>query len=206
LVSSRQAIALDARVVLYGPEMTEQSLPRPAIRPYPTQYIRPYTLRSGAEVLIRPIRPEDEPLIVAFHGTLSEQSVYLRYFYPMSLEQRIAHERLTRICFIDYDREMVLVAERADPSSGQRAIIGVGRLTKLRGANEAEFATVVSDAYHGQGLGSELLRRLIAIGRDERLDRVVAVVLPDNRDMQQVFKKLGFRFRRILGEPIRVEL
>ncbi|HJZ48152.1 MAG TPA: bifunctional acetate--CoA ligase family protein/GNAT family N-acetyltransferase [Roseiflexaceae bacterium] len=206
LVSSRQAIALDARVVLYGPEMTEQSLPRPAIRPYPTQYIRPYTLRSGAEVLIRPIRPEDEPLIVAFHGTLSEQSVYLRYFYPMSLEQRIAHERLTRICFIDYDREMVLVAERADPSSGQRAIIGVGRLTKLRGANEAEFATVVSDAYHGQGLGSELLRRLIAIGRDERLDRVVADVLPDNRDMQQVFKKLGFRFRRILGEPIRVEL
>jgi acetyltransferase len=206
LVSARRAIALDARVVLYGPEVTEEALPRPAIRPYPTQYISPYTLRSGSEVLIRPIRPEDEPLIVAFHGTLSEESVYLRYFYPMTLEQRIAHERLTRICFIDYDREMVLVAERNDPASGQRAIIGVGRLSKLRGANHAEFAAVISDTYHGQGLGSELLRRLIAIARDERLDQLVADVLPDNRDMQRVFKKLGFRFRRILGEPIRVEL
>jgi acetyltransferase len=205
LVGSRQLIALDARVVLYGPEVSEDSLPRPAIRPYPTQYIRPFTLRSGAEVIIRPIRPEDEPLIVAFHGTLSEQSVYLRYFYPMSLEQRIAHERLTQICFIDYDREMVLVAEHSEPHSGQRAIIGVGRLIKLRGANHAEFAAMISDAYQGQGLGSELLRRLIAIGRDERLERVIADVLPDNRDMQRVFKKVGFRFHRMLGEPIRVE-
>jgi acetyltransferase len=205
LVSARRTIALDARVVLYGQEVTEEALPRPAIRPYPSQYIGPYTLRSGAEVLIRPIRPEDEPLIVAFHGTLSEESVYLRYFYPMTLEQRIAHERLTRICFIDYDREMVLVAERDDPAAGRRVIIGVGRLSKLRGANHAEFAAVVSDAYHGQGLGSELLRRLIEIARDERLDQVVADVLPDNRDMQRVFKKLGFRFRRVLGEPIRVE-
>jgi len=206
LVGSQQLIALDARVVLYGLEVTEESLPRPAIRPYPTQYIQPYTLRSGAEVIIRPIRPEDEPLIVAFHSTLSEQSVYLRYFYPMSLEQRVAHERLTRICFIDYDRETVLVAEHGDLNSSQRAIIGVGRLMKIRGTNHAEFATMISDAYQGQGLGSELLRRLIAIGRDERLERVVADVLPDNRDMQRVFKKLGFRFRRMLGEPVRVEL
>jgi acetyltransferase len=206
LVTSRHIIALDARVVLYGPEMTADALPRPAIRPYPIQYIRPYTLRSGVEVTIRPIRPEDEPLIVAFHGTLSEQSVYLRYFYPMPLEQRIAHDRLTRICFIDYDREMVLVAEQGDQATGQRAIIGVGRLTKLRGSNDAEFAAVVSDAHHGQGLGSELLRRLIVIARDERLDRVVADVLPDNIDMQRVFKKLGFRFHRTLGEPTRVEI
>ena len=206
LVGSRQLLALDARVVLYGPDITEESLPRPAIRPYPIQYVQPFTLRSGGEVIIRPIRPEDEPLIAAFHSTLSKQSVYLRYFYPMSLEQRIAHDRLTRICFIDYDREMVLVAEHADPKSGQRAIIGVGRLTKIHGANHAEFATVVSDAYQGQGIGSELLRRLIAIGRDERLARVIADVLPDNRDMQRVFKQLGFRFRRALGEPIRVEL
>ena len=206
LVSSRQIMALDARVVLYGPDVSAEALPRLAIRPYPIQYIRPYMLRSGAEVIVRPIRPEDEPLIVAFHGTLSEQSVYLRYFYPMSLEQRIAHERLTRICFIDYDREMVLVAEHGDPRTGQRAIVGVGRLMKLRGGNDAEFAEVVSDAYHGQGLGTELLRRLIAIARDERLDRVVADVLPDNTEMQRVFKKLGFHFHRVLGEPTRVEI
>ena len=70
-------------------------------------------MKDGAEVLIRPIRPEDEPMMVKFHETLSERSVYLRYFHLMNLSQRIAHERLTRICFIDYDREMALVAERA---------------------------------------------------------------------------------------------
>jgi acetyltransferase len=205
LVSDRRLIALDARVMVYGLEVAEEALPRPAIRPYPSQYVQPYTMKDGAEVIIRPIRPEDEPLIVAFHGTLSEQSVYLRYFYPMSLEQRIAHERLTRICFIDYDREMVLVAEHVDAHTGRRAIIGAGNLIKIHRSNDAEFAAVVSDAHQGKGLGTELLRRLIAIGRDERLDRVVADVLPDNRDMQRVFQKLGFRFRRSLGDPTRVE-
>jgi acetyltransferase len=206
LASARRIIALDARLALYGPEVAETALPHPAVRPYPIQYVQPYTLKDGTEVMIRPIRPEDEPLIGKFHSTLSEQSVYLRYFYPMSLEQRTSHERLTQICFIDYDRAMVLVAERADPDTGDRVIIGVGRLMKIYGTNEGEFAAVVSDACQGQGLGTELLRRLIAIGRAEHLDRVVADVLPDNRDMQGVFQRLGFQFRRVLGEPIRVEL
>lgn len=205
LVSERRMIALDARVVLHGPDVSEDALPRSAIRPYPSQYVKPFELRDGSYVLIRPIRPEDEPLIVEFHSTLSEESVYLRYFYPMSLDQRIAHERLTRICFIDYDREMVLVAERTDAASGTRAIIGVGNLLKVHGTNHGEFAAVVSDASQGQGLGTELLRRLIEIGRDENLDRIIADVLPENRDMQRVFQKLGFRFRRSLGDPTKVE-
>jgi acetyltransferase len=124
----------------------------------------------------------------------------------MSLEQRVEHERMTRICFIDYDRAMVLVAERNDPATGTRAIVGVGRLMKLQGTGEGEFAGVVSDAYQGLGLGTELVRRLIAIGRAERLERIVAEVLPDNYDMQRVFQKLGFRFRRVAGEPTRVAL
>ena len=84
-------------------------------------------MKDGADVLIRPIRPEDEPLMVKFHDTLSERSVYLRYFHLMNLPQRVAHERLTRICFIDYDREMALVAEttqshqRGKRNSGGRA-------------------------------------------------------------------------------------
>jgi acetyltransferase len=205
LVSEARMIALDARVVLHGLDVDEASLPRTAIRPYPTQYVKPWTLRNGTPVLIRPIRPEDEPLIVEFHSSLSEQSVYLRYFYPMSLDQRIAHERLTRICFIDYDREMVVVAEHADPDTGKRSIVGVGNLIKVPGTNDGEFAAVVSDALHGQGLGTELLRHLIEIGRDEHLDRVVADVLPENRDMQRVFQKLGFRFRRTFGDPTKVE-
>ena len=118
--------------------------------------------------------------------------MYLRYFYPMSLEQRIAHERLTRICFIDYDREMVLVAEHKDPQSGQRAIIGVGRLSRLCDRDHAEFALEISDAYQRHGLGSELLRRLIAIGRDERLHRITAVILPQNQGMLRICSRLGF--------------
>jgi acetyltransferase len=204
LVSERRIIALDARVIVHGPEVAEDALPRPAIRPYPTQYIRPWTMRDGTAVLIRPIRPEDEPLIVEFHKGLSEQSVYLRYFYPMALDLRIAHERLTRICFIDYDREMVLVAERSDPASGKREIIGVGNLIKIPGGSDGEFAAVVSDSSQGQGLGTELLRRLMAIGRDEGLERVVADVLPENRDMQRVFQKLGFRFKHSLGDSTKV--
>jgi len=205
LVSEARMIALDARVVLHGLDVTEANLPRTAIRPYPTQYAKPWVLRDGTPVVIRPIRPEDEPLIVKFYSDLSEQSIYLRYFYPMSLDQRIAHERLTRICFIDYDREMVLVAEHTDPETGKRSIVGVGNLLKVPGTNDGEFAAVVSDALHGQGLGTELLRRLIEIGRDEHLDRVVADVLPENHEMQRVFQKLGFRFRRAFGDPTRVE-
>ncbi|MBK9714343.1 MAG: bifunctional acetate--CoA ligase family protein/GNAT family N-acetyltransferase [Kouleothrix sp.] len=204
LVSHDRIVALDARVIGYGPEVTEATLPRPAVRPYPRQYVKPWTMKDGTPVLIRPIRPEDEPLVVEFHRTLSEQSVYLRYFYPMALDLRIAHERVTRICFIDYDREMVLVAERSDPETGRREIIGVGNLIKVHGNNDGEFAAVVSDRCQGQGLGTEMLRRLIEIGRDERLDRVVADVLPENRDMQRVFQKLGFRFQRSLGDPTKV--
>ncbi len=205
LVSAERMIALDARVVLHDADMTEARLPRTAIRPYPSQYVKPWALHDGTPVLIRPIRPEDEPLIVEFHGTLSEQSVYLRYFYPMSLDQRIAHERLSRICFIDYDRAMVLVAVHTDAETGRRSIIGIGNLLKAPTSNDGEFAAVVSDTFQSQGLGTELLRRLIEIGRDENLDRIIADVLPENRDMQRVFQKLGFRFRRSLGDPTKVE-
>ena len=80
----------------------------------------------------------------------------------------------------------------------------MGNLIKVHGNNDGEFAAVVSDRCQGQGLGTEMLRRLIEIGRDERLDRVVADVLPENRDMQRVFQKLGFRFQRSLGDPTKV--
>ena len=113
--------------------MTKEELPKLAIRPYPNRYVSTWTMKDGTEVLIRPIRPEDEPLMVKFHETLSERSVYLRYFHLMNLPQRVAHERLTRICFIDYDREMALVAERRNPSSGENEILAVGRLTRILG-------------------------------------------------------------------------
>jgi acetyltransferase len=195
-------VALDARVVLHGPGMAEEDLPRPAVRPYPAQYVAPWTDRDGRPLLIRPIRPEDEPLMVKFHGTLSERSVALRYFHAMKLSARVAHERLTRICFIDYDREMALVVESRDADTGDRAILGVGRLGKLFGRNEAEFALVISDQAQGKGLGTELLRRLIAVGRDEKLDRITAEILPENTEMQRVCKKLGFQLHHATGEAV----
>ena len=96
LASPEHITALDARVVLHDPDTPEDKLPRPAIRPYPTQYIDPWTTKQGIEVTIRPIRPEDEPLIAKFHETLSERTVFMRYLQAMNLSQRIGHERLSR--------------------------------------------------------------------------------------------------------------
>jgi acetyltransferase len=202
LVSGDRIVALDARVLLHDPETKEEDLPKLAIRPYPTQYVAPWKMKNGRSVVIRPIRPEDEPMMIRFHETLSERSVYLRYFHSMKLDQRVAHERLTRICFIDYDREMALVVERNDPDTGEREILGVGRLIKLPGGAEAEFAVVVSDRCQGCGIGSELLKRLIEIGRSERLQRIVGDILPDNDAMKRVCEKLGFSRRYVIQEKV----
>ena len=126
-------------------------------------------MKDGREVTIRPIRPEDEPLMAEFHRTLSDRTVYLRYFASLSLSTRIAHDRLLRICFGDYEREMVLVTEYRDAASGIAKIVAVGRLNKLGGyTNEAEVAVLVSDAYQSRGLGHELLRRVVQVARDEK--------------------------------------
>ena len=154
---------------------------------------------QGRQITIRPIRPEDEPLMVKFHQTLSDRSVYLRYFAPLKLDQRIAHERLSRICFIDYDREMVLVVERRDPQTNEAEILGVGRLSKLHGANEAEFALTVRDQWQRHGFGTQLLKLLVQVGRDEKLERITATMLADNHEMQHLARKVSFKVEHVLG-------
>jgi acetyltransferase len=188
-------LALDARIRLLASEGAICPAPRPAIRPYPRQYVQPWTLRDGSPVTIRPIRPEDEPLIVAFHRTLSEQSVYLRYFHLITLNSRTTHERLTRICFTDYDREMALVVDRRDPLDGSHSVLAVGRLSRVHGEAAAEFSMLVSDPWQHQGLGTRLLGLLLQIGRDEGLERVTAEILHENRAMQRVCSKLGFTLK-----------
>jgi acetyltransferase len=195
LVSEDQIVALDARVVLHSAGTDESSIPQLAIRPYPAQYVSTFHIKNGAAVRIRPIRPEDEPAMVEFHKKLSDSTVYMRYLGFMKLEQRIAHERLTRICFIDYDREMVLVAERLVSPSGDAEILGVGRLSKLHGQNEAEFAVLIRDDFQRQGLGGELLRQLLATAKDEKLDRVLAVMAVENAAMQNIAARAGFRLQ-----------
>ena len=188
LVSEDQIVALDARVVMHSAESQITEL---AIRPYPAQYASQFQLKNGTVVRIRPIRPEDEPAMVAFHKKLSDSTVYMRYLGFLKLEQRIAHERLTRICFIDYDREMVLVAE-LPASSSHDEIIGVGRLSKSHGRNEAEFAILIRDDFQARGLGTELLRRLMEVAKDEKLDRVFAVMAPENNAMRKIAVRAGF--------------
>jgi acetyltransferase len=203
LASSERLIALDARLVLHEPETKEEDLPRTAIRPYPKHYASREVLRDGTPVTIRPIRPEDEPSMVRFHETLSEESVYMRYFHMMNLDQRTAHERLTRICFIDYDREMALIAERTNPETDEHEITGVARLSR-RGAvlNEAELSVLVSDRFQRRGIGTLLLGRLLEVGRDEGLRRITAEILLDNYPMQRISKKLGFNLRRDSEEMV----
>ncbi len=139
---------------------------------------------------------------MAFHGTLSERTVELRYFNAMKLSTRVAHRRLTRICFIDYDREMALVAERQSPCTGDHEILGVGRLCKVRGTDLAEFSLVISDRFQGHGLGTELLSRLLQIGRDEKLRRIVGVILRENVAMESICRRLGFRLTHRGDEPL----
>ena len=206
LASPERLLALDARVVVYGPEVKPDKLPRLAIRPYPIQYVKSWTLKNGEEVTIRPIRPEDEPLLIKLHQALSERTVYLRYFQPLKLSQRTAHERLTRICFIDYDREMALTVEHKKEDDTPE-IIGIGRLSKLRGTNEAELAVLVDDRYQHLGMGTELYRRLVGVARDEKVERVVSTILTENREMRAIVQKLGFRLESNMEDgTIRAEL
>jgi len=192
LATSERVIALDARIVLQDPTMEEEQLPRSAIRPYPAHYVSPWRSKTGVQTQIRPIRPEDEPAMARFHETLSDRSVYLRFFHMDKLSTRVAHARLLRKCFIDYDREMALVAERVNPANEEHEITAVGRLTRTPGTKEAEVAVLVADQFQHCGLGSELLGRLIQVGRDEKLERITATILPENMSMRALATRHGF--------------
>jgi acetyltransferase len=207
LVSTTQMLALDARIVLHNPEIGEENLPRLAIRPYPQQYVSAWKLKDGSPIVVRPIRPEDEPMMVKFHGTLSENSVHFRYFGLLKLEQRVAHDRLVRMCFNDYDREIAIIAVRNEPKTKEDEIIGVGRLIKVHGVNDAEFAIVLSDQWQGHGLGSHFLKLLLEIGRQEGSEHVIGQMLPDNYAMQRICKKLGFAMSYDrLGEVVEAKI
>ena len=191
LASPNGLIALDARVVLFDAETKEEQLPRPAIRPYPVEYVAPWTTKARTNLLLRPIRPEDEPLIVQFHDRLSERTVVERYFTSLALSARTAHERLTRICFIDYDRELAFVAEKDDPVAG-KVIAGVSRMVRRQDGQSATLAVVIADDFQGQGLGEALMRHALEAARAEGIRHVLVYFLPENRRMSGLAGKLGF--------------
>jgi acetyltransferase len=156
-----------------------------------------WTMSDGAQVVIRSIRPEDEPLMIAFHEGLSGRSVYMRYFESLSFKARTAHERLSRICFADPRQEIVLVAVHTDPNTGAERILAVGRLSKFSDGKTAEIAVLVSDDYQGHGLGTELMKRLVKAAVSHGIHRITAEMLRDNTLMQSLAKKLGFRLYQL---------
>ncbi len=160
-------------------------------RRYPTEHARPWRMRDGSRVMIRPIRPSDERLLLGFHQTLSDRTVYMRYFGQLKLRSRIAPARLAKVCAAEYKNGMVLVVEWRPFRYKAPQIIGVGRLSRISGAREAEVAVVIADNYHGLGLGSELLRRLARIARDYDIERIVACILSENHAFQHIFRKLA---------------
>jgi acetyltransferase len=122
----------------------------------------------------------------------------------LGLSQRTAHERLTRICFIDYDREMALVAERTNPETGEREIMGVARLSRLATGfdDEAELSVLVSDRFQRQGIGTLLVSKLLEVARAEGIRRITAEILFENYPMQRISKQLGFRLHRDTEEMV----
>jgi acetyltransferase len=192
LASPERIIALDARVVLHPASILERDLPRLAIRPYPHRYVREFRDAKGTEVVLRPIRPEDEPALARFHATLSPATVVARYGTDLALAERTAHERLTRICFVDYDREIALVAE-VETEDGP-AVIGVARLSRLHATEEHQLSLVIADAWQRRGIGREMLRSAIDVARGEHAHGVVAELSPENHSMRSLLGEAGFAF------------
>jgi acetyltransferase len=190
LASPERVVALDARIVLAPADQPPEQRPRLAIRPYPNQYTAPFRLQDGTEVMVRAIRPEDEPLIIALHASHSEHTIRMRFF---NLVKTLSRESLIRLCHLDYEREMALVAVHR--TSTGASILGVSRYYLQPETGTAEFALVVGDAWQGKGLGWHLMERLIAVARERGVKRLAGSVLRENDAMLRLMKDLGFTVR-----------
>ncbi len=187
LAAPGRVVALDARVLLSPADRPADQRPRLAVHPYPNQYMAPFRLRDGTEVVVRAIGPEDEALIIALHAGHSEHTIRMRFF---SMVKTLTRDSLIRLCHLDYDREMALVAVRRD--EGGPHMLGVSRYYLNPETGEAEFALVVGDAHQRQGLGRHLLGRLIEVARERGVKRLTGLVLRENGPMLALTHSLGF--------------
>jgi acetyltransferase len=188
VVDEQGAVALDARVVVRRVSPTARPYAHMAVHPYPSELLGEHVLADGTRLTIRPIRPEDAVLERDFVNGLSERSRYLRFMFPL---REISPQMLSRFTQIDYDREMALIALLPTGPGDQQ--IAVARYVTYPDERGCEFAIVVADAWHGKGLATELLKRLIEIARDRGLERMDGFVLRENQDMITLAKDLGFR-------------
>ncbi len=201
-VTDGRASALDARIVIDKSCITYTSAyPHLIITPYPTKYIMTWRMMDGTEVLLRPIKPEDEPMEHEMLSSLSEKTMRERFFQAI---KHITHEMHIRFCNIDYDREMAIVAEMREGE--KRRIIGIGRLIIEPDGKTGEFAVVVQDDFHGKGLGYKLVDMMIGIAQEKALEEVYALVQSDNTRMLSVCKKLGCTIEQLPEKLSRVSL
>ncbi|MEM4151551.1 MAG: bifunctional acetate--CoA ligase family protein/GNAT family N-acetyltransferase, partial [Nitrososphaerota archaeon] len=188
IVAGEQAYAVDCRIVLDDKYVDSgEPYSHLVITPYPTKYVRPWRLKDGREVLLRPIRPEDEPLEYELIKGLSEESSRFRFFQVI---REVTHEMLVRFCNIDYDREIAIIAEYNE--GGRKRNVGVGRLIIDRDAKRGEFAVLVADDFQGKGLGTKLTDMVIEIAQEKGLDSIYGIVLPENTKMIRLCRKMGF--------------
>lgn len=191
-ITENDACAVDARVLL-KPSQTSAPL-HLVISPYPDQYEEFTQTSTGIDIFVRPIRPEDAPLLVELFESLSPQSVYRRFFTPM---KRLPHSMLARFTQIDYDRHIALVAFSV--SKSEESMLGVARVILERNQKEAEFSIVVGDPWQGKGIGAALLQRCISIAKERGIEKVMGTVLAENTQMLALGKKFGFKIKKVLG-------
>ena len=201
-ISQGKTYALNARIVLETNNAEQGAqYPHLVITPYPTRYVSNSRLRDGTDVLLRPIRPEDEPLEHELLASLSEATMRARFF---TVIKDISHEMLIRYCNIDYDREMAIVAEVRE--NEKRKLIGIGRLIVDREFKSGEYAVLVHDDYQGKGLGYKLTDVIIGVAEDKGLERIYGEVLSENEKMLTVCRRQGFTAQRTPDETTKVVL
>jgi len=195
VIKNGQPLAVDARVVLAA-----TSCPSPlhlSVSPYPAQYESRVTLPEIGDLMVRPIRPEDAPLLSELFATLSPQSIYYRFFYPM---KKLSQKMLARFTQIDYDREIALVA--ISESGSQEKMLGAARVILQQNMKDAEFAVLVGDPWQGKGIGAQLLQTCLDIAKERHFRNIWGVALAENKGMLALGRKLNFTIRpsTLVGE------
>ena len=186
-ISGGKAVALDARIILDRDAIPHNGpYPHLVITPYPMRYVAHWRLADGTDVLLRPVKPEDEPLEHEMFTSLSEATLRERFYQSI---KTITHEMHVRFCNIDYDREMTVVAEIREKE--KRRIIGMGSFMIEPDGRRCEFSVLVHDDYQGRGLAAKLLDLLIGIADEKGLEEFYGYIEPTNRKMANLTAKLG---------------
>ncbi len=189
ILTPDDAIALDARIIT-DKELININIPQFShliLHPYPEKFVYESKLGDGTLINLRPIKPEDEPLWLELLGSCSKESIYSRFRYNFHFD---SHDVATQFCYIDYSREIAIVAEIEE--EGKRKLIGVGRLISDPDHETVEYAILITDAWQKKELGTILTKYCLDIAKQWNLKKIFAETTKDNQAMVSVFKKLKF--------------